>query len=84
MDTLLKNGATVLGTEHGCKAAERTHESVVQMFIERPGLFTKEEIITAIELMCASFANDKNNNNVTKAHTHLMTAMEMRYEASFG
>lgn len=30
--------------------------------------------------MGASFANDKDNYNVTKAYQHMMCAMEMRYE----
>ncbi|XP_039954038.1 protein fem-1 homolog B isoform X1 [Bactrocera tryoni] len=81
---LLDHGARMQKNEHGLtpvlQAAERTHEAVVEMFISRPGLMTKEETITAIELMGASFANDKDNYNVTKAYQHMMRAMEMRYE----
>lgn len=69
--------------EHGLSpvlnAAERTHEDVVEMFIQRPGLLKKEEIIIALELMGASFANDKDNYSIPKAYKHLMRAMEMRY-----
>lgn len=63
-------------------AAERIHEDVVQLFIDRPGLLKKEEIITTFELMGASFANDKDNYSIQKAYVYLMRAMEMRYSDS--
>lgn len=80
---LLDHGARLQENEHGLtpvlNAAERTHEEVVQMFVERPGLMKREEIITALELMGASFANDKDNYSIPKAYGHLMKAMELRY-----
>lgn len=45
---LLDHGARMQKNEHGLtpvlQAAERTHEAVVEMFISRPGLMTKEEV----------------------------------------
>lgn len=45
---LLDHGALMQKNEHGLtavlQAAERTHEAVVEMFISRPGLMTKEEV----------------------------------------
>ncbi|KAM7345903.1 protein fem-1 homolog B isoform 1-T4 [Cochliomyia hominivorax] len=83
---LLDHGAKLLENEHGLtpvlNAAERTHEDVVNLFIERPCLMKKEEVIIALELMGASFANDKDNYSIQKAYTHLMRAMEIRYSDS--
>lgn len=83
---LLDHGARLQENEHGLSpvlnAAERTHEDVVNLFIERPGLMNNDEVITALELMGASFANDKDNYNIQKAYTYLMRAMEMRYSDS--
>ncbi|XP_065367097.1 protein fem-1 homolog B isoform X1 [Calliphora vicina] len=83
---LLDHGARLQENEHGLSpvlnAAERTHEDVVHLFIERPGLMKKGDVITALELMGASFANDKDNYSIQKAYTHLMRAMEMRYSDS--
>ncbi|XP_037813590.1 protein fem-1 homolog B isoform X2 [Lucilia sericata] len=83
---LLDHGARLQENEHGLtpvlNAAERTHEEVVHLFINRPGLMKKEDIIIALELLGASFANDKDNYSIQKAYTHLMRAMEMRYSDS--
>uniref|UniRef100_A0A1A9WWI7 Protein fem-1 homolog B n=1 Tax=Glossina brevipalpis TaxID=37001 RepID=A0A1A9WWI7_9MUSC len=81
---LLDHGACLLANEHGLtpvlSAAERTHEQLVDFFIERPGLMKEDEvIINSLELLGASFANDKDNYNIEKAFQHLMRAMEMRY-----
>lgn len=61
-------------------AAERTREYVVEYFVERPGLLTREEKINALELIGASFANDKDNYSLSKALHYLTLAMELRYE----
>ena len=83
---LLDHGARLQENEYGLtpvlSAAERIHEDVVQLFIDRPGLLKKEEIITVFELMGASFANDKDNYSIQKAYVYLMRAMEMRYSDS--
>ncbi|XP_013111702.1 protein fem-1 homolog B isoform X2 [Stomoxys calcitrans] len=80
---LLDHGARLQDNEFGLNpvlnAAERTQEDVVKLFIERPGLMEKEDIIISLELMGASFANDKDNYNIDKAYTYLLRAMEMRY-----
>lgn len=81
---LLDYGATMKKNEYGMTpaltAAERTKELVVEMFYSRPGLLTKLEKITALELMGASFANDKDNYNLNKAFHYLMLGMELRYD----
>lgn len=80
---LLDHGARLQENEFGLNpvlnAAERTQEEVVKLFIERPGLMDKEDIIIALELMGASFANDKDNYNIQKAYSYLLRAMELRY-----
>uniref|UniRef100_A0A1B0F9D1 Uncharacterized protein n=1 Tax=Glossina morsitans morsitans TaxID=37546 RepID=A0A1B0F9D1_GLOMM len=80
---LLDHGARLLANEHGLTpvlcAAERTHEQLVDFFIERPDLMNKDEIINALELLGASSANDKDNYSIEKAFQHLMRAMELRY-----
>ncbi|XP_037038800.1 protein fem-1 homolog B isoform X1 [Bradysia coprophila] len=81
---LLDYGATLKKNEYGMSAvisaAERTRELVVELFYSRPTLLTKEEKIDALELMGASFANDKDNYSLNKAYHYLMLAMELRYE----
>ncbi|KAM7344446.1 protein fem-1 homolog B-like [Cochliomyia hominivorax] len=83
---LLNYGAKLLENEHGLtpilNAAERTHEDIVNLFIETPNLLTTEDVIMALELMGASFANDKDNYDIEKSYTYLMQAMEMRYSDS--
>ncbi|XP_075165700.1 protein fem-1 homolog B isoform X2 [Haematobia irritans] len=80
---LLDHGARLQENEYGLNpvlnAAERTQEEIVKLFIERPGLMEKEDIITALELMGASFANDKDNYNIEKAYAYLYQAMDLRY-----
>lgn len=61
-------------------AAERTKEEVVEMFCDRKNLLTKEERIDALELIGASFANDKDNYSLAKAFHFLLLAMQLRYD----
>lgn len=79
---LLDYGAVLKRNEYGMTAvicaAERTRESVVQLFVNRQGLLTREEQIDALELMGASFANDKDNYSLVKAFHYLISAMELR------
>lgn len=83
---LLEYGGVFKRNEYGMTpvicAAERTRESVVQLFVDRPGLLTKDEQIDALELMGASFANDKDNYSLVKAFHFLISAMELRFEDS--
>lgn len=80
---LLDHGAVLKLNEYGMTpvivAAERTREAVVHVFSTRPHLLSRRETINALELMGASFANDKDNYNVAKAYQYLMHAMELRY-----
>lgn len=80
---LLDNGAKLLLNEFSfdaiLMAAERVREDVVKMFIDRPGLMDKRAKINVMELMGASFANDKDNYSLAKAHFYLTLAMEMRF-----
>lgn len=81
--TLLDKGATLLKNKAGItpalQAAERLHEDVLEAFIQRPGLMTKEEQITALELAGATYANDKTKYDVNRAYRYLLRAMELRY-----
>lgn len=80
---LLDNGAELLPNEFGFSAitmaAERVREEVVQMFMARQGLMDKRSKIDALELMGASFANDKDHYSLAKAHYYLTCAMELRF-----
>ena len=79
---LLDYGATLKCNEYAMTAvttaAERTRELVVELFYGRPELLTKEEKIDALELMGASFANDKDNYSMNKAYHYLSLAMDLR------
>lgn len=83
---LLEYGATLELNEYGMTpaiyAAEKTRESVVELFCAWSDLITKEDKINALELIGASFANDKDNYSITKAYKYLMLGMELRYEDS--
>lgn len=59
-------------------AAERTKAEVVEYLITRPEI-TKPQVIEALELLGASFANDKDNYSLEKAYHYLRMAMELRY-----
>lgn len=81
---LLDYGAELLPNEFGFSpvimSAERLREEVVEMFIERADLLSLEDKINTLELMGASFANDKDQYSVSKAHYYLMLAMVLRYK----
>lgn len=80
---LLDHGASLLLNEFGFNpiimAAERVREEVVKMFMDRPGLLDKRAQIDVLELIGASFANDKDHYSLSKAHFYLTLAMEMRF-----
>lgn len=63
-------------------AAERTRADVVQLLIQRPEI-TLEEKIDALELLGASYANDKDHYCLTAAYQFLYQTMELRYEVAF-
>lgn len=80
---LLDYGAQLLPNEHNFNpaimAAEGVREDVVKMFLDRPELLDVRQKIDILELMGASFANDKDHYNLSKAHFYLMLGMEMRF-----
>jgi Fem-1 family protein b len=59
-------------------AAERTRAEVVEYLVQRPEI-TKEEQIEALELLGASYANDKENYDIVMAHKYLHRSMKLRY-----
>lgn len=59
-------------------AAERTRAEVVQLLIQRPEI-TLEEKIDSLELLGASYANDKDHYCLTSAYQFLYQTMELRY-----
>ncbi|XP_035918653.1 protein fem-1 homolog B-like [Anopheles stephensi] len=83
-EILLDYGARLMKSTFGLTpalaAAERTREAVVQVFLARPGLLAKEERIDVMELLGASYANDKDNYSLSKAFQYLLAAMELRFE----
>lgn len=58
-------------------AAERTKAEVVEFLISRSEV-SKQERIEALELLGASFANDKDNYCIELAFKYLYDAMELR------
>lgn len=80
---LLDHGAILLPNEFGFNAitmaAERVREDVVNMFMDREGLLDRREKIDVMELIGASFANDKDHYSLSKAHFYLTLAMESRF-----
>lgn len=78
---LLKYDAKFTANEIGMTpikaAAERTRAEVVEYLVERPEI-TKEEQIEALELLGASFANDRENYCPELAFKYLQRAMAMR------
>lgn len=58
-------------------AAERTRADIVEYLVERPEI-SKEEQIEALELLGASYANDKDNYCLELAYKYLHRTMEMR------
>lgn len=79
---LLKYDAKFVANETGMTpikaAAERTRADVVEYLAERPEV-NKEEKIEALELLGASFANDRENYCPELAFKYLHKAMKLRY-----
>ena len=62
-------------------AAERCQTSVFDyLFSQCSDVLTKEEEIDSLELLGASFANDKDNNNIEKCYEYLELAMKLRWQ----
>lgn len=59
-------------------AAERTRADVVEYLVTRPEI-TLEEKIDALELLGASFANDKDNYSLEMSYQYLYQTMLLRY-----
>lgn len=59
-------------------AAERTRADLVEYLLERPEI-SKEEKIEALELLGASYANDKDNYCLEKAYKYLHASVKMRF-----
>ncbi|XP_072376743.1 protein fem-1 homolog B [Diabrotica undecimpunctata] len=79
---LLKYDAIFSTNEAGLtpikSAAEKTKEKVVEFLISREDI-TVEDRIEALELLGASFANDKENYDITKAYKYMLLSMKLRY-----
>jgi len=79
---LLDYGARMEENENGMTplkaAAERCQAVMVDFLTERPEI-AKESVIEALELLGASFANDKDNYDTGMAYTYLHRAMELRW-----
>lgn len=58
-------------------AAERTRSDVVEFLLDKPDV-SFEEKIEALELLGASYANDKENYDIVKAYKYLKMSMELR------
>ncbi|KAI9561961.1 Fem-1-like protein B [Daphnia sinensis] len=80
---LIEYGTKITLNEQGMSpllcAAERTKSGVVDYLMTRPE-FSRRERIEALELLGASFANDKDSYNIDLAYNYLHRAMEMRFE----
>lgn len=80
---LLEHGAEMSNNEHGMTpqvaAAERTKADVVEYFVAQMSCAT-EERIEILELLGASFANDKDNYSLDRAYHYLHWAMTERYK----
>jgi len=84
---LLDHGAKMEENEHGMTplkaAAERCQAVMVDYLIERPEV-NRVESIEALELVGASFANDKDNYDVGMAYRYLERGMRLRWDTSEG
>jgi len=80
---LLDHGARMEPNEHGMTplkaAAERCQAVMVDFLIERPEI-TVEQQIEALELVGASFANDKDNYDVGMAYRYMERGMKLRWQ----
>ncbi|KAK9883902.1 hypothetical protein WA026_004844 [Henosepilachna vigintioctopunctata] len=79
---LLKYNAKFFANDAGMTpikaAAERTREEVVEYLISHQDI-SKMERIEALELLGASYANDKESYDIVKAYEYLHMSMELRF-----
>ncbi|XP_065219810.1 protein fem-1 homolog B-like isoform X2 [Planococcus citri] len=79
---LLKHGAKMTRNEHGLTpllaGAERTRLGIVEFLIKQDEVSLADKI-DALELLGASFANDKDSYSLELAYVFLKRAMEYRY-----
>lgn len=77
---LLSSGAVITRNEQGMSpllcAAERTKAEVVEYFLSRSE-FNRQDRIESLELLGASFANDKDSYNLDLAYIYLHRAMQV-------
>ena len=70
--SLLEHGARMEANEHGMtpvmSAAERCQATMVEYLISRPEL-GRDKCVEALELLGASFANDKDNYNIGRLYS---------------
>jgi len=80
---LLDHGARMEPNEHGMTplkaAAERCQAVMVDFLIERPEISVEQQI-EALELVGASFANDKDNYDVGMAYRYMERGMKLRWD----
>lgn len=82
---LIKFGASIIKNDHNMNplsvAAECGKESIVE-YLTFLSTCTRQERIDALELLGASYANDKETYDIAKAFKFLKRAMELRFEDS--
>jgi len=82
IELLLDNGAVITRNDQGMTplmcAAERTKAQVVEFFLTRRE-FDRKDRIEALELLGASFANDKDSYSIDSAYSYLHRAMQERF-----
>lgn len=79
---LLRSGAKLTRNSHGLtpllSAAEECQEEIVNLILDERKV-DNEQQISALELLGASFANDKENYNLFKCYAYLRKAMTLRW-----
>ena len=84
---LVEFGAKMLSNDQGMTplhiAAESSHADIVEFFCSCSKV-SRMERIEALELLGASFANDKDNYDVDKAYRYMWLAMQERYQYPAG
>jgi len=82
IEELLNSGAVITRNDEGMSpllcAAERTKARVVEYLLSRSG-FNRQDRIESLELLGASFANDKDSYDLDLAFSYLHRAMQERF-----
>lgn len=83
VEVLMDNGAAMLENDKGMTplliAAECVQNAVVEYFISLPGC-SKLDRVNALELLGASFANDKEQYSIEKTYKYLRKAVIERFK----